>query len=369
MQISIERGALLKALSHQQSLIERRGSIPVLSHVLLETKPTCLSLTGTDLEISLVEWVPARVQQEGAFTVPVHIFHDIVKKLPESNPIAMTLTPESHVQISSGAVEFKIPTLPAEDFPKIHPRDLPVCLQIPASHLKQLIEDTRFAMSTEEARYSLNGIYFHNHENQWRAVATDAHRLALSWLPIPLEALHQLPNVIVGRKTIQEISKLLDECTQVVSLSLSAHQLVLTFEGCTFSSRLLEGQFPDYWQAIPKNNHSYVITMDVEALEQAVARVGMVSADKQRVIKLSVAPKELTLSAYSQQYGSAMEKLLISYEGDPFFLGFNPRYFLDICQHIKGSKIRMIFKDGLSPALFEDPEDKKVSFVLMPVRV
>lgn len=368
MRVAIEKGPLLKALSHQQSLIERRGSIPVLSHVLLEAQDMLLSFTGTDLEISLVESVSATIHQPGKVTVPVHIFYDIIRKLPDQHPIHMEMASQGQVTVSSGLIEFKIPTLPADDFPAIQPQELPASLKIAAPLLKRLIEDTRFSMSTEEARYSLNGIYFHNHDNQWRAVATDAHRLALSWIPFDSQDVQALPSVIIGRKTIQEMSKLLDEYTQDVSLSISPHQLVLSLEHCVFSSRLLEGQFPDYWQAIPQG-YPYVIEMDVDVLEQAISRVGMVSADKQRVIKLEFKSQDLTLSAYSQQYGSAVEKINISYEGEPYTLGFNPKYFMDVCQHIKGKTVRMVFKDSLSPALFEDPQDPQVAFVLMPMRV
>jgi DNA polymerase-3 subunit beta len=368
MRVSIEKAPLLKALSHQQSLIERRGSVPVLSHVLLETQDAGVSFTGTDLEISLVEFVPAHIEDQGQVTVPVHLFYDIVRKFPDTHPIHIELTPEDQIRVSSGLIEFKIPTLPAEDFPRISPQDLPASLTIPAPLLKRLIEDTRFSMSTEETRYSLNGIYFHHHNNQWRAVATDAHRLALSWIPFNSQDIQELPSVIIGRKTIQEMGKLLDECTQEVSLSISHHQLVLSLEHCVFSSRLLEGQFPDYGKAIPEG-YPYIIEIDVDALEQAISRVGMVSMEKQRVIKLDFNAHELTLSASSQQYGSAVEKMSIAYEAEPYTLGFNPKHFMDVCQHIKGKKVKMIFKDSLSPALFQDSQDPQVAFVLMPMRV
>jgi DNA polymerase-3 subunit beta len=367
LHVMVEKSRLLKVLGHQQSVIERRGSAPILTHVLLEVKDGQLSLTGTDLEMSLVEMIPAQVHNHGSITVPVHLFYDIVRKLPDGQ-VALQTLPDGVIRVSSGTIEFNVPTLPAKDFPQIHPKTLPFCLKIAASAFKTIIDDTRFSMSTEEARYSLNGIYFHRHEDQWRAVATDAHRLALSWLPFDASALADAPSVIVGRKTIQELCKLLGESNAIMDLFFSNHLLMMSFPGGHFSSRLLEGQFPDYWQAIPEG-HPHCIQMDVRILEQAIGRVGMVSSERQRVIKMAFHKDTLTLSANSQQYGSALETVAIDYSGPEFILGLNPKFLVDICQHIKGEAITMLFKDSLSPAIFQDPQDHKVTYVLMPTRI
>jgi DNA polymerase-3 subunit beta len=317
--------------------------------------------------MSLVEMMPVQIRTTGSVTVPVHLFYDIVRKLPDG-PLTLVTLPDSLIRVSSGTIEFNIPTLRAEDFPKIHPKSLPFCLKISASDFKKIIEDTRFSMSTEEARYSLNGIYFHGHGGQWRAVATDAHRLALSWLPLDEQTLEKAPSVIIGRKTIQELCKLLGESNATIELFLSSQQLMMSFPGGYFSSRLLEGQFPDYWQAIPEG-HPHRIQMDVKTLENAIGRVGMVSSDRQRVIKMVFKNHTLTLSAHSQQYGSAVETLSVEYSGEEFILGLNPKFLVDVCQHIKGDHICMMFKDSLSPALFQDPLDEHVTYVLMPTRI
>lgn len=365
--VLVEKNALLKVLAHQQSLIERRGSAPILTHVLLEALGDRLSLTGTDLEMSLVEMIPAQVYAPGGITVPVHLFYDIVRKLPEGQ-VALHTLPEGLLHVSSGTIEFHVPTLPSQDFPQIHPKNLPFFLQISASDLKQLIEDTRFSMSTEEARYALNGIYFHPYGNQWRAVATDAHRLALSHVDFEEGVLVGAPSVILGRKTLQELCKLLGESQNTMDLFLSPQQMMMSFPGGYFSSRLLEGQFPDYWQAIPQG-HPHHMTIEVKTLEQSLRRVGMVSSDRHRVVKMVFENHKLTLSAHSQQYGSAMETLEVPCAHGDFVVGLNPKYLVDICQHIKGDSITMMFKDGRSPALFKDPEDDKVTYVLMPTRV
>lgn len=366
MHVVADKALLIKALAHQQTVIERRGSTPILTHVLLRTGPDRLEFVGTDLEMSLVEHIPVIVHEEGSLTAPAHLLYDIVRKLPDG-PINL-LFHQDALQVSCGAIQFQVPTLYAKDFPQIHPDSLPFSLDVSADKLKKLIEDTKFSMSTEEARYSLNGIYLHPHGDQWRAVATDAHRLALSSLTMSASELETSPCVIVGRKAIQEISKILGESTENVQLSLSPQQLLLSFGGGHFSSRLLEGQFPDYWQAIPSDNpHS--IHLDVQRLENAISRVSMVNSDRQRVIQLSFQAESVTLSAHSQQYGSATETLDIEYVGMPLLVGLNPKFLLDICHHIKGSKVTMLFKDSLSPVLFQDPSDPAVSFVLMPTRV
>lgn len=365
--VSVEREALLKALSHQQSLIEKRTSVPILSHVHLEAKPGALSLTGTDLEISLVETIPADTHTEGKTTVSVHTLRDIVRKLPDKAPINLTVNPEGHgLTLRSVLSEFVLPTLPASDFPPVHPQELPHRFTLSSHVFRSLIEDTRFAMSTEEARYFLNGIYFHREQDQWRAVATDAHRLALSWASLPLNS--DLPGVIIGKKTIQELSKLLEESPEEVTLSLSNNQLLLSFDNVLFSSRLVEGQFPDYWEAIPKN-HPHQVVLDVRAFAQAIDRVGMVSSENHRLIKLAFQPGQLLLSANSQQYGSGFEQMTIDYGGQDIALGFNPRYVLDICNHIKGEKVILFLKDNASPTLFLDPENQVVTYVLMPMRI
>lgn len=368
MNISFPRNALLRALSPQQTLIERRSSIPILSHLMLIADQNGIEAKGTDLEMMLTQDISGVVTEPGTQAIPVHIFYEIVKKLPEDSPVMVSSSSSNEILVRGGAAEFVLPTLSVEEFPKFATEDKVVSLSIGAKDLKGLLDDTAFCMSTDEARYSLNGIRFHVSEGtQWRAVATDAHRLAVSWYTLP-DNPPALPDVIVGRKTVQELSKLLDGCSGDVVLDFSQRQLFLNFEGGSFASRLLEGHFPDYWQAIPQG-HPYTIDIDVDSIQQAVSRVGMVSSDKQRMVKFHFQPQKLTLSAYSQQYGSGSETLSLNYAGEEISLGFNPKYFLDICQRIRGDTIRFQFKDAMSPVLFSDFANSQGIYVLMPVRV
>lgn len=369
----IDKAHFLKALAHQNALIERRSSIPILTHVMLAAENGCMTLTGTDMEKTLVIRVSAVVHEPGCTTVPAHLFYDIMRKMPEGQPVTLRMTPAasehaSRLVISAGAVTFDLVTLAPDGFPKMHPQELPFALMMPASVLKRLIDDTAFCMSTDEMRVALGGIHWHAHEQQLRAVATDTHRLALSWGVFDEGDLAQFPPVIVGHKAIQVIKKLLDEHeSQHVTLSLSTQQMMLTFDHTTFSSRLLEGSFPAYHNAIPKPELTvHTVDLNVKALAHAVSRVGMVHFDKQNVMKLQFSGGNLELSASSDQYGSAIERLPVTYDG-VFSIGFLPKYLLDLCAHAKGETLRMHVQNDTLPVLFQDLADSQVAFVMMPV--
>jgi DNA polymerase-3 subunit beta len=366
--ISVERKEMLHVLTRQQSLVERRPSLAILSHILLEAKEGRLSIKGTDMEMSLLETLPACVHKEGAVAVPAHMLYDIIKNFPETQDIHFQSLSAHRLLVSGAAIEFKIPTLDAKDFPHVsNDQGFSFHMKIDASLFKKMIDDTRFSMSNEEARYSLNGIYFHAKGHLWCAVSTDAQRLALSTAEMDPAVIAQAPGVIIGRKAVHEIAKILDDAKGDVSLSLSESSMLLAFHSGTFTSRLLEGQFPDYWQAIPKN-HPKEICIDIKPFQEAVRRVGMVSADKHGSVKMAFEKGMLTLSAQSQQ-GSAVEVLNVDYDGDPVFIGLNPKYLYDVCQHIEGEKIKIFFKDTQSPVLLHDSKTENATFVIMPMRI
>lgn len=406
MHLLINKASLLKALSHQQSLIERRGPSPILSHVKLDAQGHELIFTGTDLESTLKEQVEADILEEGSLTVSAHMFYDIVRKMPDGlitlsygegksdfmgqkdqkskeqfhGAGAMTMGPlgeESSsssslstfpLKISGPDIDFSLPTLPSADFPALHHGGDYKEFSLPIPIMKRLLEDTKFAMSSEETRYALNGIYFHGYEDQWRAVATDARLLALSWIPLDTqEVLSNLSGFIVGRKAIGEINKILDGQEGDLHLEISKNYLRCTLHHVSFSSRLIDGQFPDYNVALPDNN-PYKMTLKVKAFEEAITRVSMVSFDKQRLVRLSLGDNTLILSACSPQYGSALEKITVEYQDGALNLGFNPKHLLDICSHMTGETLVLEMKNSTSPVLFRDPSNPYLRFVLMPLR-
>ncbi|BDB96303.1 DNA polymerase III subunit beta [Candidatus Hydrogenosomobacter endosymbioticus] len=376
MKVCINREPFLRALSFQSGIVERKGTVPILSHVLIvasneqDGRGGALVLTGTDLEASLVEMVPCSMEIAGETTVSVHMLFDIVRKLTQDSDISMC-TSEGDAQfltLTSADSEFKLPTLPAIDFPQIHPRALQNSITIDGSLLRQLINKTKFAMSTDESRHVLNGLYFHIDDEKICAVATDAHRLALSCINVA-GASKDMPSIIVGRKSINELSKLLERCEGSARISFSSSQILVEFGDVCFSSRLVEGKFPDYNLAIPKD-FSFSISVVAKEVANSVDRVAMMSPEKNRAVRVSLQNSQMSISAYSEQYGSGIERIHgVGYDSsDVFSINFNPRYLMDICAQATDEGLVMNFKDSTSQMLVRDPSDDRSVYVLMPMR-
>ena len=372
MRLTIDKASLAKALAHVASVVERRNTIPILANVLLATRDNELKLTATDLDMELVETVPARAKGEGATTVPAHMFHDIVRKLPEGAQVLLEGGSDSgQIVLRAGRSRFALQTLPKDDFPASGGGTLPHQFAIAGSDLKTLIDRTRFAISTEETRYYLNGIYVHAAKSGdlgvLRAVATDGHRLARFEMPLPLGAA-EIPGVIVPRKTVGELRKLIDEIDERVDVALSDSRVRFTFGALVLTSKLIDGTFPDYSRVIPANNDK-VMKVDRRSFAEAVDRVSTISSEKSRAVKLSLRPKALTLSATSAENGSASEEIEVDYAGSAMEIGFNARYLLDIAQQIQGEGAQFTLADSASPTVVQDVADGSALYVLMPMRV
>lgn len=373
MKITVERGALLKALGHVQSVVERRNTIPILSNVMLEAAKGQLKLTATDLDIEIVESIPSDVLRNGAATAPAHMLYDIVRKLPDGAQVqAELLTQEGgRLAVSSGSVRFELACLPKEDFPQMAAGALPHRFRLPTEDLKRLIDKTRFAISTEETRFYLNGIYLHAAKDgkkpTLRAVATDGHRLARLELDLP-DGAAEMPGIIVPRKTVTELRRLLDDAEGAVDVSLSDTKIQFVSDGVELTSKLIDGTFPDYQRVIPASNDKS-LTLDSKDFAQSVDRVSTISADKTRAVKLSIAKDKLTLSVINPESGTATEEVGATYSATPIEIGFNARYLLDITGQIEGKDIRFLLSDAGSPTLIEDAEDEGSLYVLMPMRV
>jgi DNA polymerase-3 subunit beta len=372
MKLTIERGALLKALAHVQSVVERRNTIPILSNVLVDAAGGSLSLTATDMDLTIVETIPAEVGAPGATTAPAHTLYDIVRKLPEGAQVQMESGGDgSQLAIRAGRSRFTLATLPRDDFPAGGGGDLPHSFSIAASDMRGLIDRTRFAISTEETRYYLNGIYLHAHSDDktpvLRAVATDGHRLARVEMPLPMGA-GEIPGVIVPRKTVAELRKLIEETGAPIEMSLSDTRVRFAFDDVVLTSKLIDGTFPDYQRVIPVGNDK-VLKVDRRMFAEAVDRVSTISSEKSRAVKLSLKPGALTLSATSPENGSASEELEVGYDGTELDIGFNARYLLDITQQIEGDGAQLALADAASPTLVRDEADASALYVLMPMRV
>jgi DNA polymerase-3 subunit beta len=377
MKITIERAALLKALGHIQSVVERRNTIPILSNVLLEAAPAKggggrLSLTATDMDVAFVEIVSAEIAKAGATTVQAHTLYEIVRKLPEGSQVGLEwLSEKGQVALRAGRSSFSLAALPADDFPKMAAGELPHAFEIGAGDLKNLIDKTRFAISTEETRYYLNGIYLHaatsNGVKVLRAVATDGHRLARIEMPLP-EGADSIPGVILPRKTVMELRKLIDEASGAVQITLSDTRARFSFGEAVLVSKLIDGAFPDYERVIPSGNDKSM-EVDRRLFASAVDRVATISTEKSRAVKLALSKNLLTLTANSPDAGTASEEIEIAYQGPALEIGFNARYLLDIAEQLEGENAAFKMADAASPPILGDAADASALYVLMPMRV
>ena len=372
MRVTIERAALLKSLNHIQSVVERRNTIPILSNVLAHAENDGLKLTATDLDIEIVETVPAEVSQGGSTTAPAHMMYDIVRKLPDGAQLEIEQGPdEGRLLVYAGRSQFALQALPAEDFPDLTAGEMTHRFAIGAAELKMLIEKTRFAISTEETRYYLNGIYLHECEQDGiamlRAVATDGHRLAQVQFPLP-DGAKGMPGVIVPRKTVLELHKLVEDEENAVDVALSQSKIQFSFGAAVLTSKLIDGTFPDYERVIPKENDK-TMEVDSKLFAQAVDRVSTISSEKGRAVKLNIDGDRVTLSVNNPDSGSATEELAVGYEADALEIGFNARYLLDITGQLQGANARFLLADSGSPTIVRDSEDDSALYVLMPMRV
>ena len=374
MKFSIDRSALLTALQHVHSVVERRNTIPILSNVLLEAKEDGVYLTATDMDIAVIEKIDLKkseVMQLGTITTSAQMLYDIVRKLPENVTVELLSEKNDRLGIKASSSSFALNCLPSEDFPSIAQEEFNYSLNIPASEMIRLIDKTSFAMSLEETRYYLNGIYLHavkdSTVDKLRTVSTDGHRLSRVDMTMP-EDVKEIPGVIIPRKTIMEIRKLLEDHTDNINLSLSDNKIQISFSNVVLTSKLLDGTFPDYSRVIPEQNDK-TITISNQLLSEAVDRVSTVSTDKTRAIKININKGNLVVSATNPDKGSASESLEVKYDGEEVEIGFNSKYVLDVARQIKGKDIIIKLSDSVSPTLVYDKDDEDVLFVLMPMRV
>ena len=374
MKLMIDRTALLRTLSHAQSVVERRNTIPILNNVKLDVANGRLSVAATDMEIGLSESTAADPASEaGATTAPAHTLHDIVRKLPEGAQVELALDQESERMIvRAGRSTFQLAVLPTEDFPSLADGEMPIAFTMSARDLRTLIDRTRFAISTEETRYYLNGIYLHAAEHEGvsvlRAVATDGHRLARAEAPLPSGA-EEMPGVIVPRKAVGELRKLLDEAgDHDVSVSVSETKIRFAMDDVVLTTKLIDGAFPDYERVIPAGNDKYV-QLDRQAFKDAVDRVSTIATEKSRAVKLALQPGVITVSATNAEAGAASEEIEADYDADAMEIGFNSRYLLDIASQIEGDVAELAFADPAAPTILRDKADQSALYVLMPMRV
>jgi DNA polymerase-3 subunit beta len=372
MKVTVERSELLRTLSHVHRVVERRSTIPILANVMVRAESGQLAFKATDLDLEILEAIPADVASGDVTTVPAHMFYEIVRKLPEGAQVVLEGSGDRAVLvIRAGRSRFTLQTLPETDFPDLAAGDMTHEFTLAAADLKRLIDKTQFAISTEETRYYLNGIYLHTagegKKAVLRAVATDGHRLAQVELAAPAGAAG-MPGVIIPRKTVGEVQRLVEDLDGEIKLELSATKIRFTIGPVVLTSKLIDGTFPDYARVIPLGNDKQ-LEVEKRDFEQAVDRVSTVASERGRAVKLSLSGGRLVLSVINPDSGSATEEIEVGYDADPLDIGFNSRYLLDIAAQIDGDTAVLKLADPGSPTLIQDKEAKGALYVLMPMRV
>jgi DNA polymerase III subunit beta len=372
MKVTVERAALLKSLGHVHRVVERRNTVQILANVLIRADGTALSLKATDLDLEVTETVPGDVAAQGVTTVPAHMIYDIVRKLPEGAELSLdTASDQTSLTLKAGRSRFTLQTLPESDFPDLAAGDMTHRFTLVAKDLRRLIDKTQFAISNEETRYYLTGIYLHStaapRGPTLRAVATDGHRLAQVDLEAPAGA-DGMPGIIVPRKTVGEVQRLIEDPAAEVSVELSSSKIRFTLGSVVLTSKLIDGTFPDYARVIPLGNNR-ALEVDRQEFAAAVDRVSTVSSERGRAVKLSLTGDRLTLSVTNPDSGSATEELEVRYGSEPLDIGFNSRYLLDITAQIEGATAVLRLADPSSPTLIQDRDAADALYVLMPMRV
>lgn len=372
MKLSIERATLLKALAQAQSVVERRNTIPILANVLIEAEGNQVSFRATDLDIEVVDRAPAMVERAGATTVSAVMLHEIVRKLPDGALVSLSEDAAAgRLTITAGRSTFSLATLPKEDFPVMATSEYSSNFSAKAPVLRRLFDKAKFAISTEETRYYLNGVYMHVAQGEdgkvLRCVATDGHRLARIDAPLP-EGAEGMPGVIVPRKTVGELRKLLDDDEATIAVSVSETKVRFATPVITLTSKVIDGTFPDYTRVIPTGN-TRRLEVDASEFAKAVDRVATVSSERSRAVKLSLEEDRLILSVNSPDSGAAEEELAVAYADERLEIGFNAKYLLEIASQVDRENAVFLFNSAADPTLMREGNDTSAVYVVMPMRV
>jgi DNA polymerase-3 subunit beta len=372
MKISIERAALLKAVAQAQSVVERRNTIPILANVLIEAEGDTVSFRATDLDIEVVDKAHAQVERAGATTVSAVMLHEIVRKLPDGALIQLSDDAAAgRLSVQAGRSSFNLATLPKEDFPVMASSEYTANFSARAAELRRLFDKSKFAISTEETRYYLNGVYMHVAQGEdgpaLRCVATDGHRLARIDAALP-DGAQGMPGVIVPRKTVGELRKLLDDDDAQIAVSVSETKVRFATPAITLTSKVIDGTFPDYTRVIPVGN-TRRLEVDAAEFAKAVDRVATVSSERSRAVKLSLDEDRLVLSVNAPDSGAAEEELAVAYGDERLEIGFNAKYLLEIASQVDRENAVFLFNSSGDPTLMREGNDTSAVYVVMPMRV
>jgi DNA polymerase-3 subunit beta len=366
MQIQIDREALLKPVNMVAGVVERRQTLPILSYLLLRAEDGRLTLTGTDLEVEMLAVAAGRVDKPGEVTVPARKVFDICRALPEGSLISIAKQGEK-VVLKAGKSRFSLSTLPAADFPKVEGGAFDRTVTMEAGALKRLLDRTAFCMAQQDVRYYLNGLFLEVREGGLRGVATDGHRMAVADAECDISGVERL-DVIVPRKAVHEIGRLVGGSEGTVQLEFGANHMRLTADEVVFTSKLIDGKFPDYTKVIP-NNQSRILRLDRQVFREALGRVAILANEKYRGIRLGLGEGLLQVSAHNPDQEEAFEEVETEYKGEPMEIGFNVGYLIEAAAAIESETLILGLNDPNSSCTLRPEGSEGTLYVVMPMRL
>jgi DNA polymerase III subunit beta len=366
MKFTVDRETLLKPLQQVIGVVERRQTLPVLGNLLIVASDKGLMITATDLEVEIQSRLDVEIEEPGEITLPARKLVDICKALPENASIQISVK-DQKAQIRSGKSRFTLATLPAADFPLVETIKGDCSFAIAQNKLKELIERTQFSMAQQDVRYYLNGLMLEIARGRLRAVATDGHRLALCDMPVDIN-IRESRQVIVPRKGIQELVRLLDSSDTPVQVDVGTNHIGVSNADIRFTSKLVDGRFPDYDRVVPKGGDKLVLA-DRELLRQALSRTSILSNEKYRGIRLNLDKNIIKIQAHNPEQEEADEEFEVEYKGSGLEIGFNVTYLLDVLASVRSDNIEITLSDSNSSCLMREPGTEQYRYVVMPMRL
>ena len=367
MKFQIPRDVILKSLQQLSGVVERRQTLPVLGNILVKAADNTLTLGATDLEVELIIQLACVVDETGEITIPARKWLDICKNLPEDATIAIS-TSSDKVMLQAGRSRFTLSTLPATEFPLVDEISLLTKFSTSQAALKNIFDSTHFSMAQQDVRYYLNGLMMEMSSKLLRSVATDGHRLALKDVPLEIEVNEDKRQIIVPRKGIQELMRLLGDSEDEVNVQVGSSHIRMTIGDMIFTSKLIDGKFPDYERVMPEGGKN-IVSAEKENLRQTLVRVAILSNEKYRGIRIILGRDKMQVMAHNPEQEEAEDEISVEYTGDEFEIGFNANYLLDAINAVQSSQVHIVLTDSNSSCVIKDATDDTSSYVVMPMRL
>jgi len=368
MQITLSRATLIKPLTYVSSVVEKRQTLPILSNVLLQLdKEGVLTMTGTDLEVEVISRCNDVKGDPGEISLNARKLLDITRALPEAAEISIR-SEDGKAVIRSGRSRFTIQTLPVEDFPRIETEQWSHIWKLPAGSFKTVLAKTAFAMAQQDVRFYLNGLLFDSDGKVMRTVATDGHRLAKTETTLTSASGDDSLQAIVPRKAVVELLRMLENSEAEVEISFNPNHMRVRLESIVFTSKLIDGRFPDYEKVIPKNQGK-VLNIALGDFHDTLTRASILTNEKFRGVRLSVSPGKMIVTANNPEQEEASDEIAIDYAGDEIEIGFNVGYMLDAIAAIEGDTVQMTMEDQNSSGTLRAPGDDRTIYIVMPMRL